>query len=168
MKEDKAMVVAEDRSIEQSVEQSAEQPVADAVTPEQERAIALMVTGKTVKDTALEIGVNRATLFRWMRHDPAFVAAWNAWRREQHQAVRAQLLGLSGEAVAAVRAALGRGDGRIGLALLKGMGMLAAEQPGSEEAQTVRREMDLAKRNEEMKLKSREVDVAMEEGLWAE
>jgi hypothetical protein len=64
-----------------------------------------------------------------------------------------------------VRSGLDRGDGRLGLALLKGMGMVAAEAPGSKEPETVKREIDLAKRKEEVKLKKGEGEV-WEEERW--
>src|SRR4051812_40314262 len=83
------------------------------ITPEQERAIGLMARGKTAKEAAAGAGVSRATLYRWMRDDAAFVAAWNAWQRDQRQATRTQLLGMTGEAVDALRGALQKGDGRL-------------------------------------------------------
>lgn len=133
------------------------------ITPEQERAIALMASGKTGKEVAAGAGVSRATLYRWLRDDPAFVATWNAWQRDQRQATRAQLLGLSGEAVAAVRGAIQKGDGRLALALLKGMGLLAEQPVGSEEPRLVGRELDLDRREEVLKVRKREFEVMTEE-----
>ena len=135
----------------------------DVITPQQERAIGLMASGKTATDAAAGVGVSRATLYRWMRDDPAFVAAWNAWQGDQRQATRAQLLGLSGEAVAAVRGAMQKGDGRLGLAMLKAMGLLAEQAVGSEDAELVGKQLDLARREEVLKVQKREFEVMAEE-----
>src|SRR4051812_27860912 len=94
------------------------------VTVEQERAIVLLGSGKTVTAAAEETGVGRRTLHRWMREDPVFIAALNAWRRELRDSTRSQLLGVAPEAVEAVREQVRRGDGRLGLRLLKELKML--------------------------------------------
>jgi DNA-binding CsgD family transcriptional regulator len=133
------------------------------ITPEQERALALMSNGKTAKEAAAGAGVSRATLYRWLRDDPAFVAAWNAWQRDQRQATRAQLLGMTGEAVDAVRAAVQKGDGRLALAMLKAMGLLTERSVGSEDVELVGRQLDLARREELLKVQKREFSVMIDE-----
>lgn len=133
------------------------------ITAEQERAIGLMASGKTVKEVAAGVGVCRATIYRWMRDDPAFVATWNAWQRDQRQATQAQLLGMTGEAVAAVRGAIQKGDGRLALAMLKAMGLLAEQPAGSEDPELVAMQLDVARREEVVKMQEREFEVYIKE-----
>jgi hypothetical protein len=132
------------------------------VTVEQEKAIVLMGSGKSVTEAAAEAGVGRRTLYRWLKEDPKFIAAWNAWRREIGQSARARLLGVAAEAVEAVREAVRKGDGRLALALLKGMGMVSTEAVGSEDAEVLAREMALAKKKEEGDLSEREMMAAID------
>jgi hypothetical protein len=115
------------------------------ITVDQEKAIVLMGSGKSVSEAARETGVGRATLYRWLRDDPAFIAAWNAWRREQGLATRARLLGVAAEAAESVREAV-RKDGRLALTLLKEMGLVKAEEAGSDDAAVIKEEKEWEER----------------------
>lgn len=137
--------------------------VAEAISAEQEQVLGLLAGGKTAKEAAAGAGVSRSTLYRWMRDDPAFVATWNAWQRDQRQATQAQLLGMAGEAVAAVRGAIQKGDGRLALAMLKAMGLLAEQPAGSEDPELVAMQLDVARREEVVKMQEREFDVYIKE-----
>ena len=134
-----------------------------AISAEQERALGLLTIGKTATEAAAGTGISRSTLYRWMRDDPAFVAAWNAWQLDQRQATQVQLLGMAADAVAAVRTALQRGDGRLALNLLKGMGLLDKPPVGSEDPELARKQLDLARREEVLTLQEREFDVMIKE-----
>jgi hypothetical protein len=93
------------------------------------------------------------------KEDARFIAAWNAWRREQGMATRARLLGVAGEAAEAVREAVRRGDGRLALTLLKEMKLLTPEAPGADDPEVVKKEMALKRREREAKMAQREEDV---------
>src|SRR5438045_2469581 len=82
-----------------------------------------------------------------------------AWRREVGGAARMRLLALSGEAVEAVQNAIRKGDGRLALSMLKGLGVLAAEAPGEDEPKVVAKEMDLARRTKRQALSRSEIDL---------
>jgi transposase-like protein len=43
----------------------------------QERAILLLVEGKTMSETAEDVGVNRSTIYRWKTEDALFMAEMN-------------------------------------------------------------------------------------------
>ena len=49
---------------------------------EQENAIDLLIQGKSEKEVAEAVNVNRETLNQWRNHDAVFVAALNARRQE--------------------------------------------------------------------------------------
>ena len=52
------------------------------LTPQQETAVDLLVTGKTVTDTAIAVDVTRQTVSEWLNHHPGFQAAVNSRRQE--------------------------------------------------------------------------------------
>ena len=92
------------------------------LTQPQATAIVAIVRGAKLSDAAREAGVDRATLYRWRTADPQFVAALNAWRSEQQAYARDRLLTAANLATDAVVRTLEKGDGRLGLRLLKELG----------------------------------------------
>ena len=81
----------------------------------------------------------------------------SAWRREIAQSARARLLGVAGDAVESVRESVKKGDGRLALALLKGMGMVSPEPVGSDDPDVVAKEMELARRSKKVELSGRRI-----------
>src|SRR5258706_16120705 len=84
----------------------------------QGKAMELISAGAGLREAAEGAGVSRMTLHRWMREDPAFVAAWNAWRAHARRAAASRLLGIAdrggqggGEAIGAGEARVARGGG---------------------------------------------------------
>ncbi len=51
-----------------------------AMSPQQQVAIEQLVAGKSLVASATSAGVTRLTLYRWLKSDPVFTAAYNAWR----------------------------------------------------------------------------------------
>jgi hypothetical protein len=64
----------------------------DALSTEQQRALAMLMDGQPIRATADTVGVNRGTIYRWIQSDPQFRAAYNAWQLEQRESCRAMLL----------------------------------------------------------------------------
>jgi len=64
-----------------------------------EKALELLLAGKTVTQVAKEIRVSRQTLSEWKNHDPLFIAELNRRRAELWDAVRERLRGLLSQAV---------------------------------------------------------------------
>ena len=64
------------------------------VSSEQWTAIEKLSTGKSIVDAAAAAGVSRWTLHRWIKNDPHFQAAYNAWHIEVAATARARLLAL--------------------------------------------------------------------------
>src|SRR5947209_6027615 len=83
---------------------------AAALSPAQRTAIERLTSGYTMVDSALAAGVGRATLYRWLKSDPEFLAAYNAWQQDAVATARGRLLALTDSAVSAVGKAMGKGD----------------------------------------------------------
>lgn len=70
----------------------------DVLSELQQRAIDLLLLGKTQEEVAAEIGVTRESINRWLNRNPAFIIAFNE-RCEQMQVEAAELLRSLQEAV---------------------------------------------------------------------
>jgi hypothetical protein len=62
--------------------------------PQQLTAIDLLVSGKTITDTALALDVRRQTVSEWTNHNPTFQAALNSRRQEIWNGTADRLRGL--------------------------------------------------------------------------
>ena len=142
--------------VEDSVaEAAAEVPVLrsqSSLSLTQCRALESLMSGHSMSAAAKGAGVARATLYRWMNEDPQFRAAHNSWQKDTISAVRSSILALTEPALRAVAAQLEAGDGKMGLALLKSLGMLAPPSPGSTEVADVRKEQQIEKKRKETDL----------------
>ena len=83
----------------------------------------LLRLGKSIAETAREAGVHRATIYRWLKADPHFQAAYNQWREETEEFGRSRLAMLTEAAIDALQAALKDGDARAAMQLLTRMGL---------------------------------------------
>ncbi len=63
------------------------------VSPKQQQAILLLVSGKSVKEVAEEVGVHRSTIWAWRQQEP-FQAYFNALVKELQLQTTERLLGL--------------------------------------------------------------------------
>src|SRR3954452_2399171 len=80
---------------------------AQELEPAQVLALDALLSGKSVTAAAAAAGVSRQTLHRWLRGDPAMIAALNAGRLELLQVTRGRLLKLGDKAVEVVEQTLG-------------------------------------------------------------
>lgn len=100
------------------------------LSPVQEAALAALLGGKTITEAAAGVGIDRATLHRWLRDDFEFQARFNAGRRELRDAMQGRLYRLAERAADVVEASLERGDDpKTALVLLRGLGLLPGEPP---------------------------------------
>lgn len=81
----------------------------------QERALELLLSGKTVTDTAKEVGVSRQTVSTWLNHDPVFKAELNHRRCELWDGVKQRLTQLAVLAVDVLEESLYSSDPRVRL-----------------------------------------------------
>ena len=75
------------------------------LTPQQEQAAALLASGKTITDTATDLQVSRATIYRLLQ-DGLFLAYYNLLCNEVKTNVKNNLFTLQEKAFAAITAAL--------------------------------------------------------------
>src|SRR5580765_7026932 len=111
----------------------------------QQRALALLLDGKPFTAAAQLAGVHRSTLYRWIKEDAAFAAAYNAWQQELAESARARALAASMAAVEKIIRSMDL-DGNLAMKFIKEMGILRPRAAGQINAERVRREMELEQR----------------------
>jgi hypothetical protein len=130
----------------------------------QQQALELLQGGNTVTFAANLTGVTRATIHRWLKHDPAFMAAYQQSQEEHHRDTRARLLALARKAASAVEMALEKGDAKTGMQLLKTLGILRPEPECSTDPEEIRSRLKLATRRRQLDLREEEAELS-EDGL---
>ena len=118
------------------------EPPADLVIQKQ-RAIQLLLEGKAVAQVAEAIGVDRTTVYRWLK-EPSFVAERNRQANELRDTAQSRLHALVGKSIDVVERQLAAGNLKAALAVLKSTGMMALEKPDTEtdERQLIKREVE--------------------------
>src|SRR5262249_50104347 len=76
------------------------------LTPQQETAVDLLASGKTVTDTAAAVEVTRQTVSEWLNHHPGFQAALNRRRQELWIGMTDTLRGLLPKALEVLKSEL--------------------------------------------------------------
>jgi hypothetical protein len=104
-----------------------EQNAHEFLTGPQRAALALLVSGKTIRYCAESAGVHRNTVANWIRRDPVFRAAYNAWRREVCDSARTRVLCMAEAAARVVAEAIHCSDAKIALAVLRDLGLTRPE-----------------------------------------
>jgi len=156
-----AQVKESDRSLVAKRDQS---PVGKLATSQQ-TALELMVTGKSITQTAREAGVARSTIYEWLRHDPVFQAAYNQWHDQLEESCRSRLMTLTDKATDAIEKALENGDSRAALQLLKGMGLIRPKAVGPTDAEEIRAKAEMAKEKKRIGVKNEKAELALAELL---
>jgi len=133
----------------------------------QQATLELLITGKSIAETARTAGVSRMTIHRWLKHDPAFQAAYNQWHEQLQESCRSRLQSMTEKAADALEKALESGDARAALQLLKGMGMIKERTPGSTDAEEIRNRDEIAREKRKIALKRDRAGLVMED-LYAE
>ena len=111
----------------------------------------LLIAGHTVTAAAAGAGVSRETLHRWLKDDVEFRASLNRARAELQQAVAARLVACSAKAAENVAAAIEKGDTKLSLVVLKGLGALGGTAPatGATDPDAMREDDKLARAERE-------------------
>ena len=76
------------------------------LTPQQETAVDLLASGKTLTDTAIAIDVTRQTVSEWLNYHPGFQAALNRRRQELWAGMTDTLRGLLPKALEVLKCEL--------------------------------------------------------------
>jgi DNA-binding CsgD family transcriptional regulator len=129
----------------------------DALTDRQQQALALIGDGKSIKQISETVGVDRGTVYRWMRTDPHFRAAYNAWQLEQRESCRAALLRCAEKAVARINRMVEM-DENLAWKLVKELGLLSKGQSLHTDSRQVEREIAIEQEEAENRLAERETD----------
>jgi DNA-directed RNA polymerase specialized sigma24 family protein len=136
----------------------------ESLAAPQRTALELLLTGKSIAETARSAGVSRTTIYQWLKKDPVFRAAYNEWHDQLRESSRSRLLLLTDKATNAVEKAVEGGDARMAMQLLKGMGMLRDLPPGPTDPAEVKRIGDLQQKRK-MTLLEREEREAREDEM---
>lgn len=111
-------------------------PEIEALGPRQRAAFETLIWCHSHARAAEAAGVNRRTVYNWIHHDPAFKAALAVTSRCAAEEARAQLTRAAADAAAALARAATHGNIQAALGLLKGLGLLNAKLPPSNNSQS--------------------------------
>jgi transposase len=109
----------------------------------QQAALTALRAGQSFALAAEMAGVHRATVFRWVKRDPYFAAAFNAWKSELQASAEVRLLKLTDKAVDVVEKALERGDEQVAMKMLRQLQVMRRTKVGATDGETMKVEMDL-------------------------
>ena len=142
---------------------SAEEAKALSLTPAQRTAIEKITSGHTLVDAATAAGVNRVTLYRWLKHDPEFQAAYNSWQQDALATARGRLLALTDTAVTTINKAMLNGDGRLALKILERLGVADRPQTGATDVEELKFEQALEQRKRQLERQKEQDQLMMDE-----
>jgi hypothetical protein len=99
------------------------------------KAIEMLWGGYGLAAAASGTGVNRTTLYRWLKYDRKFAAVYAACGEFMVESARHQMRGLGQMAAYHIGRAIANGDTKSALAVLKGVAAMGcAKRDGGEEA----------------------------------
>lgn len=82
-------------------------------------------------------------MHRWIKSDPNFGAAYNAWQQELIDSGRARVLAMSEAALNTVNAAIEKGDAYVALQVARATGVLTPARPGATDTEELKRRQAL-------------------------
>jgi len=101
--------------------------LSESLSDEQQRALGLLTEGIPIRDVGQQLGIHRGTIYRWLKADPYFRAAYNAWQLEQQESCRAALVKAAEKAVRRVIEAM-TVDQNLAWRVIKELGIVS--RPG--------------------------------------
>lgn len=120
----------------------------EALSDKQRAAFESLRAGSSFAVAAERAGAGRVTVYRWVKSDPNFRAAYNAWRQEQAESAQARLLGLADKAVDCVENALKCNDYGTAVTVLSKIGIMRRSAHESIDPQVVRMQQELEQQRE--------------------
>src|SRR5690349_15123826 len=117
---------------EQLLPSQAAPPEEVELRTQQQIALAALLRTGSISEASERADVARSTIHRWMKSDAKFKEALKRCEQRQAICVRQELLAIAGQAAYNVRAAIGQGDLRASLTVLRQLGILdrkAQEEP---------------------------------------
>ena len=125
----------------------------EQLSAQQQAALAAMSGGSTIRAAARQAGVCRATVYNWMERDPVFRAAYNAWQRELQASAYSTLLKAAESAADAIAKRIEKGDHKLGMELVRRLGILEPRKEGLTDPDLVALGMRVKRKRQERKLK---------------
>jgi hypothetical protein len=135
---------------------------AGGLTSSQVTAMGLICSGVSVAEAARTAGVSRGMIYRWIKHDPVFRAAYNEWAEELEEVGRARVTAMTEKATAALMKGLEAGDSRLALQLLSKLGMVGPSGQRSTDVEEIKRRTKMEERKRQLTLEKEERKVEME------
>ena len=133
------------------------------LTPQQETAVDLLVSGKTITDTATAVEVTRQTVSEWLHHHPGFQAALHSRRQELWAGMTDTLRGLLPKALEVLKSEL-EGETPLPAAVhvLKACGLYGLVSPtGATDPQKIALEQQRRAEDEEIAQQCRDRDLTL-------
>jgi hypothetical protein len=138
------------------------------LSAEKQAILELLRVGKSVAETARAAGVNRVTIYRWLKDDAHFRAAYNQWMDEMALSYRSRMMMLTDKAVDTIEHALESGDARAAMQLLNSVGRFNPSIDVDVEAADVerRRKLDRKRKRIAMEKEDRGLDLEDQVSRW--
>ena len=99
------------------------QKLTEPLSAGQVQTLTLLMDGEPIREAAKKAGVGKTTLYRWIKEDPQFRAAYNAWLAEQREMDRFTLQRCGEKAVEKIHRMLDV-DTKLALTVARELGLL--------------------------------------------
>jgi hypothetical protein len=96
----------------------------EILSPKKWAVLKELAAGSGVAEAARAADVDRHTVHRWLRTDPRFAAALNAWRGQAVKSAQHRLAGMLDDAADRVHRAINMGHFTVAMEVLKRMGAM--------------------------------------------
>ena len=134
------------------------------LTATQERALRELAAGQNISGAAHLAGVDRRTVYRWMRADPNFASAYNAWKNEIVASGRARVLALTDLAIDTVKNAMLQGNARVAVQVAKATGAMQTPRPATTNPEHLRRRQEVRDARRALAIKAAEKQLRKDSG----
>ena len=131
------------------------------LTAQQRYAMEKISSGHSMIQAALAAGVHRTTLYRWLREDPDFQAAFNTWQLDAMTTARGRLIALTHSAVTTLGNSIASGNTHASLTLLKSLGLLKTFKPGQTDPETLQTQAELEATRQRNRLEQDKLHASM-------
>jgi len=116
--------------------------MSDDLSQKQQSALAQLQRGASFQAASQAAGVTRMTLYRWVKSDPVFRAAYNTWEQERIESARARLVRASGKAVDRLLRSV-EIDPKLAFKVLDKLGVFNPRSAGPIHLEHVRQQIEL-------------------------
>jgi AcrR family transcriptional regulator len=144
------------------------QEIVTSLAGNQMTVLDLLRLGKSVADTARAAGISRMTIYRWLKDDAHFRAAYNQWMDEMAMSCRSRMMMMTEKALATIERAIDGGDARMAMQLLNGAGRFTPAIDADVEAADVerRRKLERKRKRIAMEKEDRGLDLDDQVSRW--